>query len=413
MGSLLQSHFPTLMWASEHSLMSNSALSNRNYLIYLIGSTVSLHGLWIYRVALGWFTWQLTGSEFWVGIIAFTQFAPAVVFGPLFGVLADRFDRRKASLLINSVSAVNMLLLGILAWLGQVDIYVLTAQSLAQGALDGAHTPVRMTLVTNLVNRSQLQSAIAMSSIAFNVSRFVGPAIAGLVIATSGVSTAFAINGLSYFAIIAAVAFVRLVPVEARAKQPGDVWAELLDGVRYVLQHQTIRGLLITVAVASIFGRGALEMMPAFADAVYSRGSFGLAVLTAAVGAGAIATGIVLSRGTVWLNSKVIRLSVVGAGVLIAAFGANTQFWLAVPLVVSLGVIFSLCGVGSQILIQTLVEEEVRGRVSSFWGMIAFGGTAFGSLIVGSAAAAFGLQGTVIVAGVLCGVAAFLSPTGK
>ena len=341
--------------------MNQSALSNRSFLIYLIGSTVSLHGLWIYRVALGWFTWELTGSEFWVGIVAFTQFAPAVLFGPVFGVLADRVDGRKASIVINSLSALNMLLLGTLAWFGLVDIIVLTVQS-------------------------------------------------GLIIAASGVSTAFAINGISYLAIIAAVAVIELRPTAARSKRPGDVWAELLDGVRYTITHKTIRGLLITVAVASIFGRGALEMMPAFADAIYERGAAGLATLTAAVGVGAIMSGLVLARNTAWLNSNIVKLSVVVAGILIAIFGASNEFWVAVPLVVSLGVILSLCGVGSQILIQTLVEEEVRGRVSSLWGMIAFGGTAFGSLIVGWASAAFGLQITVVVAGIFCAAVASLVP---
>jgi MFS family permease len=389
--------------------MNNSALSSRSFLIYLIGSTVSLHGLWIYRVALGWFTWQLTGSELWVGIVAFTQFAPAVIFGPLFGVLADRFDRRKASIVINSLSAMNMLLLSTLAWLGQVDIIVLTAQSLLQGALDGAHTPVRMTLVPNLVEKAQLQSAIASTSISFNVSRFVGPAIAGFIIATSGVSAAFAINGLSYLAIIAAVAVVKVRPTPPRSKHSQDVWAELLEGVRYVAAHKIIRGLLISVAVASVFGRGALEMMPAFADAIYARGAAGLATLTAAMGVGAVMSGIVLSRNTAWLNSNVVRLSVASAGIFIAIFGSNTHFWVAVPLVVLLGVILSLCGVGSQILLQTLVEDEVRGRVSSLWGMIAFGGTALGSIVVGSAATAFGLQTTVVATGLLCSAAALLA----
>ena len=385
--------------------MNNSALSSRNFLIYLIGSTVSLHGLWIYRVALGWFAWQISGSEFWVGIVAFTQFAPALVFGPVFGVLADRFDRRKASIIINSLGALNMLLLAALASQGEVDIVVLTAISLMQGALDGAHTPIRMTLVPNLVEFEQLQSAIATTSISFNVSRFVGPAIAGLIIANYGVGVAFAVNGMSYFAIVAAVSIVELSPTSSRSRSPDDVWVELLDGIRYVLGHRTIRGLLILIAVASVFGRGALEMLPAFADVVFQRGSAGLAILTSAIGAGAIATGIVLSRNTTWLNIGVIRKSVIVAGIVIAIFGLTNSFWLAVPVVASLGVILSLCGVGSQILIQTLVEDEVRGRVSSFWGMIAFGGTALGSLIVGSASAAFGLQATIVVTGVLCAAA--------
>jgi len=390
--------------------MSNSALSNRSFVIYLIGSTVSLHGLWIYRVALGWFAWQLTASEFWVGIVAFTQFAPAVVFGPIFGVLADRFDRRKTSIFINSLSTINMLVLGLLAWFGYVDILVLTALSLIQGSLDGAHTPIRMTLVPGIVSREQLQSAIASASISFNVSRFIGPAIAGLIIATHGVAAAFISNSISYIAYIVAIAVIEPRPSEARSKPPGDVWSEMLDGIRYIVRHRTIRGLLLIIAVASVFGRGALEMMPAFADAVFKRGASGLAILTASLGVGAIASGLVLSRGTVWLDSRVIKISVVIAGIFVSIFGVTESFWLAVPVVVSLGVILSLCGVGSQILIQTLVEDEVRGRVSSFWGMVAFGGTALGSLVVGSASAAFGLQITVVVTGILCGTVALFAP---
>jgi len=360
-------------------------------------------------VALGWFAWQLTGSEFWVGLVAFTQFAPAVVFGPIFGVLADRFDRRRASIVINALGTVNMLTLGVLAWLGLVDIYVLTAQSLIQGALDGAHTPVRMTLVPNLVSRNQLQSAIATSSISFNVSRFIGPAIAGAVIATQGVAAAFAINGVSYLAYIFALSIVELRPSVARSKPPGHVGAEMLDGIRYIVQHRTIRGLLLIIAVASVFGRGALEMMPAFADAVFRRGASGLAILTASLGAGSIAAGLLLSRSTAWLDSRAIKIAVISAGIFIVIFGATESFWLAVPVVVSLGSILSVCGVGSQILIQTMVEDEVRGRVSSFWGMIAFGGTALGSLAVGSASAVFGLQVTVMITGFLCGAAALIA----
>jgi MFS family permease len=389
--------------------MTSSALRNRNFLIYLSGSTVSLHGLWIYRVALGWYAWQLTGSELWVGIIAFTQFAPAVIFGPLFGVLADRFNRRKASMLINTASVFNMLVLSSLTFLGQVDIRVLAASSVVQGILDGAHTPVRMTLVPSIVSRAQLHSAIASNSIAFNVSRFVGPAIAGFIIATWGVGTAFAVNGVTYLAIVAAVMLIQVNPGTRRTKQPGDVWSELLDGVRYVLGHQTIRSLLVTVAVASVFGRGALEMLPAFADKVFGGGAAALAILTSAVGAGSIITGVVLSRHSAWLNRKVVRIAVIAAGLLIVAFAASGEFWLAVPVITVLGVILSLVGVGSQILIQSHVDEEVRGRVSSLWGMIAFGGTAIGSLIVGSGSAVFGLQLTVVVTGLLCTAAALLS----
>ena len=389
--------------------MNTSAISNRNYLIYLIGNTISLHGLWIYRVALGWYAWQISNSEFWVGVVAFAQFAPAVVFGPLFGVLADRFDRRAASLLINSMSILNMLLMGLLAQLGQIDITVLAMLSLMQGTLDGAHMPVRMSVVPNLVDKSQLQSAIAITSISFNVSRFVGPALAGVVIAGSGVAAAFVLNGVSYLSLIAAMIIVRLNPATERPHRPRHVWHEMGEGVRYVLSHPRIRALLVIIAVASLFGRGVLEMMPAFADEVYQRGSAALAILTSAIGAGAIVSGLVLSRGAGWLDAQVIRWAVIAGGLLIALLGLLDQFWVAVGVVVLLGIILSLCGIGSQILIQTLVEDEVRGRVSSLWGTITFGGTALGSLLVGTAASVWGLQNVVVAAGIACSATAAIS----
>ena len=389
--------------------MAKSAIRNRNYLIYLIGNTISLHGLWIYRVALGWYAWEISASEFWVGIVAFSQFAPAVVFGPLFGVLADRFDRRAASLLINSMSVMNMLLLGLLAVLGVVNIHVLTLLAFMQGTLDGAHMPVRMTIVPNLVEKNQLQSAIAITSISFNLSRFVGPAIAGVTIAVYGVAAAFIVNGVSYLALIAVMLVVRLNPTADRADQQRHVWREMGEGIDYILGNSAIRALLLIIAVASMFGRGVLEMMPAFADAVFARGSAGLATLTSAIGIGSVISGLAMSRGVEWLNVRIIRAAVVIAGLLIISLGLIEQFWVAVMIVTALGIILALCGVGSQILIQTLIDDSVRGRVSSLWGMIAFGGTAVGSLLVGSAANIWGLQEVAIVSGLLCSAAAIFA----
>ncbi len=388
--------------------MTESPFKTRNFLTYFVGSTISLLGLWVYRVALGWFAWQLSKSELWVGIVAFTQFAPAVVFGPVFGVLADRFDRRAASILINTLSVINMFVLVLLTNLGYIDIRVLALLALMQGILDGAHAPVRMSIVPNLVPREQLQSAIAWTSIAFNMSRFAGPAIAGFVIAVWDVATAFLINGVSYLAYIAAMAVVRLNPSSAKRERKHP-WTELLDGARYAFTHRTIRSLLLLAAMGSVFGRGALEMLPAFADAVYARGAGGLAIMTSAIGGGAVITGIALSRGTGWLNTRSLRYAVFVAGLLATLLGTTGDFRLGVGIVAFMGVALSLSGVGSQILIQGLVDDELRGRVSSFWGMIAFGGTSLGSLIIGAAAKSWGLQPTVAMTGALCSLLAIAS----
>lgn len=382
--------------------MISSAFRSRNFLIYLSGNTVSLHGLWMYRVALAWFAWQLSGSELWVGIVAFTQFAPAVLFGPIFGVLADRFDRRATSILINSLSVVNMLLLGLLTSLGFIDIRVLVLLSLMQGILDGAHAPVRMSIVPNLVERGQLQSAIALTSVSFNLSRFIGPAIAGLVIAIWGVGTAFVINGVSYLTVIWAMLVVRLNPSSKPPVARKHPWTELVDGARYAFNHKGLRSPPIVAALGSVFGRGALEMLPVFADAVYRGGAAALAMLTSAIGGGAVLTGLILSRGTQWLTTGVLYIAISVSGLLVVGLGAIDTFQIALVVVACLGISLSLSGVGSQILIQTLVDDELRGRVSSFWGMIAFGGTALGSLTVGAAANTWGLQSAVIGTGILC-----------
>jgi MFS family permease len=381
---------------------STSALRNRNYLIYLAGSTVSLHGLWVYRVALGWQAWALTESELWVGVVAFTQFFPMVLFGSVFGVLADRFDRRKASILINSTSTLIMLALAALTVAGLVDVSVLCALSLLQGMADSAHLPVRLALIPALVPRQQFQSAMAINSVAFNLSRFIGPAIAGVLIAVFGVAAAFAFNAASYLAILAALLIISTRPFRQRAEARSDVWGELKDGVRYVRASTPVRQLLGLVAMASFFGRGPLELLPAFAESVFRRGATGLAILTAAAGAGAIVAGIIISRGVVRLRIRYIAIGIAVAGCLIILLGVARQFWLGIATVAALGFILTVCGVGAQILLQSLIDDELRGRVSSLWGMIAFGGTAFGGLIVGAFASIWGLSATTLGIGIVC-----------
>ena len=382
--------------------MPTSALRNRNYLIYLAGSTVSLHGLWVYRVALGWQAWELTESELWVGVVAFTQFFPMVLFGSVFGVLADRFDRRKASILINSTSTLIMLALAALTVAGLVDVYVLCALSLLQGMADSAHLPVRLALIPALVPRQQFQSAMAINSVAFNLSRFVGPAIAGVLIAVFGVAAAFAFNAATYVAILAALLVIDTRPFRQRAEARSDVWGELKDGVRYVRASTPVRQLLGLVAMASLFGRGPLELLPAFAESVFRRGSTGLAILTAAAGGGAVVAGIIISRGIVRLRIRYIAIGIAVAGCLIILLGVARQFWLGIATVAALGFVLTACGVGSQILLQSLIDDELRGRVSSLWGMIAFGGTAFGGLIVGALASIWGLSATTLGIGIVC-----------
>lgn len=392
-------------------MTQSSALKNKNFVIYLTGAAISLHGLWVFRVALAWYAWQLTGSEAWVGFIAFTQFAPAIFVGPLFGVVADRFERRLLSIGINLVCVVNMVALTLLTVTGNLNVVSLTVVSVIQGMLDGSHTPVRMSLVPSIVEREQLSSAIALNSIAFNISRVVGPAISGLVIVSLGVAAAFAINAVSYLAIVIAVAVISIRKRPERGTKSTNVWAEVLEGVRYVRGHFLIYTLLLVTTINTVFGRGVLEMMPAVADELLQRGSAGFATMTSAVGAGAVLIGLLLTRGTQWLDLRAIKKALIAGAVLILIYAGSNSFVVTIGAVCLLGVMLSLCGVGAQILIQTHVDDDVRGRVSSLWGMIAFGGTAFGSLAIGAVAQVVGLRAALLGAGALCLIASLLLPT--
>ena len=381
--------------------MSSSAFANRNFVIYLGGSLLSLHGVWVYRVALGWLAWELTHSEFWVGVIAFTQFAPTVVLGPLFGVMADRFDRRLTGAIVNAFSIVNMLVLAWLTWQSTIDIRVLVLLATIQGTLDGAYSPLRMAIVPTLVEDEQRSSAIAYGSVAFNLSRFVGPALAGLIIAKWGVGPAFAFNGISYIGVILALAAIHLSSPSRKNRPVQHPWLDLKEGAHYLFTHDFLRLLLLIGAIQCVLGRGSMEMLPAFADAVYQGGATTLAALTSAIGAGAIVSGIILSRGTHWLTIGVVRIGLIIAGGFIVLLGIVDALPLAIVVVAILGLLLSLCGVGSQILMQTHVDDDYRGRVSSFWSATIFGGTALGGLLVGTVASAWDLQYSVIAAGVL------------
>ncbi len=380
----------------------NSALTSRNYRTYFAGATLSLNGLWIYRVALGWFTWELTRAELWVGLIAATQFAPAVIFGPIFGVLADRIDRRTASMLIHAFSVINMLVLGLLTHLAIIDIRLLVLLALVQGILDGALAPVRMSIVPNLVSVRQLPNAIALVSINFNLSRVVGPTIAGLIISAFGVAGAFTISAAGYLGMVIAMGMIRLAPHKKIHGAHKRHWAELVDGAKYVLASPVIRGLLLVTALSAVFGRGVLELMPAFADQVYGGQARTLALLTSSVGAGSILAGLAMSRNSDWTDYRTIRICLLLSGLLVTLLGNINHLTVAIVVVALLGVTLSICGIGAQILLQSGIDDDFRGRVSSIWSLIAFGGTSLGSMLVGVTAHFFSLQAAATAAGLMC-----------
>ena len=386
-----------------------SAFSNRNYAIYVAGNSISLLGYWVQRLAVGWLAWELTESGFWLGAIAFVDLFPVVLIGPFAGVLADRVDPRRILQICQGLAMLQAATLCVLTALDVITIEILLGLSLFLGIAIAVNQPARLSLVHSLVRPEDITTAVALNSVIFNSARFIGPACAGLVITGLGVTWAFAINSVSYGALIVAVGLLRLPPKEAASRKRAGVFDELGEGMRYAFGNAAILPLLLLFVAASMLARPMFELLPGFADAVFHRGAGGLAMLTSAVGLGAIVGGVWLAqRGTVVGLTRLVLTGTGMSGVLLLVFTGTDIFWLAMAATALTGVSQVVCGVGVQTLIQTSVAGHMRGRVLSLWGIIARGGPAVGALIMGWASGYLGLRWPVAAGGVLCILAALL-----
>ncbi len=386
--------------------MLTRVLSQRNFAIYLTGSAFSLHGLWIQRVAIGWLAWELTASEAWLGLLALAELMPVVIFGPLFGVWADRLDRKTVAYVTNGINIVLCGVLGLLTALAAIDIYTLWVITALLGCVSSAFQPVRLSLIPSLVPRELLSEAVAAQSIVFNVSRFLGPALAGIVIAAFGLWSAFAINAASYFAMIAALMICEIRPRASRGA-PSHFLADFKEGFAYTYTHAEIRWQILVVAISALTGRATIQMLPAFAGDIYAGGSSMLATLTSVAGAGAVVAGLVLARLDVGHGlRRATLLGTIVTGALMGLLGATDNLVAGIVALAALGFCLTLVGIGSQTVIQTEVTEVMRGRVLSLWAAVAFAAPALGGVLIGLSAELWGLGATTVAAGGLCAVPA-------
>ncbi len=395
-----------------------NVLRNRNFALYSAGNIVSWIGLWMQRLGIGWLSWDLTHSAVWVGIVSMAQFLPIIVFGPLFGVLADRLERKRYAI---AVQVAQMGIAGLL-WAAcafdAMSTPVLVILCSAIGISSAAHQPIRLALVNDLVPRELLQQAITINSVLFNTSRFVGPALGGIAIASVGVASTFAINAVSYLAILWSLTLVELPARSARPASRGFA-GDLSAGLSYVLRHRPILQLMVVAGLTAFFARGAIELMPAFADAVFNRGSAGLATLTTAAGAGAVAAGLLLSRtGSAGREAWLAAHGSVAAGAVLALLGFTHEFAAGVAVVGLLAFATTLCTIGMQVELQSTVDNDYRGRVVSLWGVVTIAMPSVGSTLIGALAhwpvlgTLGGLSNVTVGCGVVCAALAWLS-TGQ
>ncbi len=378
------------------------ALSNPNFGIYTAGSAVSLVGTWMQRVVTGWLTWELTGSGAWLGLVVFADLFPTVVIGPIAGAYADRSDRLRVTKISQALAMLQAIALFLLTATGLINIWLLLALTLFLGIVIAFNQPARLALVPALVPPSDLTAAVAVNSVVFNLARFIGPATAGLIIATVGIPVAYAANAATFVAFLVALSRVRLSQAEGVPPLRGKLWPDLVAGIRYTASHAGIATILIMMIAANVAARPLIELLPGFAAAVFHAGATGLALLTSSVGAGAIVAGFWLagissgkSLGRAFLANTAIS-AVAGA-----LFAATDSLWLAIPLLVVNGFAMAGMGIAAQTLIQISVDASMRGRVLSLFGLIFRGGPALGALVMGAASDYVGLRLPVFVGAIV------------
>lgn len=390
--------------------MQGSIFSERNYLTYLCGSIFSTQGVWIQRMTMGWMMWDQTHSESWLGMLAFLMFFPSILVGPLFGVMVDRINRRTAAVVTSIILALLSLLLSLLVWQQLVNELTLLFFALAIGVANSAYQSIRLSLVPELVSVYNMPKAVAINAVLYNTSRFIGPVIAGLLIKHEGNTMAFAVVSAFYIPLIVVLLLLKLDDrKKSHVEQKFTFFIDIKDGVNYALNSDLILRLLILIAVSAIFGRGLLEILPAAVDVLYNRGVEGLAWLNSAAGVGAIIAGLLLSFLSSTRLLLVTRLGAISSGLLLLMFNYSNSFELGLLMVAGLSFCATVCGVGTQSLIQVSVPSALRGRVMSLWGSINMGGGALGGLLFGVITEFMGYPFTFITVGLFSVIFAFIA----
>jgi MFS family permease len=386
------------------------ALRHRNFRLFFGGQSISLIGTWMTRVATAWLVYRLTGSALLLGTVSFAGQIPTFLLAPFAGVWVDRLDRRKVLVWTQALSMVQSLTLAALTLTGHITIPLLLVLSVMQGAINAFDMPGRQAFMVKMVeDRADLSNAIAINSSMVNMARLVGPSLAGMLIAVSSEGWCFLIDGISYLAVIASLLMMRLHEPAVK-RMPTSTLHELKVGWTYVSQFVPVRTILLLFALLSLMGMPFVVLMPIFAARVLHGGPHTLGFLMGAMGVGALVSALALAaRKSVLGLVRMIPMAATVFGLGLIGFGLSHVFWLSMIMVTVAGMGMMQGMAGSNTIIQTIVSEDKRGRVMSFYTMAFVGMAPFGSLLAGTLASAIGAPWTVVLNGslILVGAAWF------
>ena len=379
------------------------ALGSRNYRLFFMGQSVSLIGTWTQQAAMSWLVYRITGSTLLLGVVAFSNQIPTLFLGPFAGVVADRWERKRLLLWTQSLSMLQALILAVLVLAGAIQAWHIIALSLFIGIINAFDIPIRQSFVLQMVERKEdLGNAIALNSAMFNAARFIGPMVAGILISTVGEGVCFLLNGISYIAVLTSLAAIRVAPRKNHSgKAP--VLREFYEGIRYAFDFKPIIAILILLSVFSIAGAPYLVLMPAYAKDVLHGGAHTFGFLMSSAGIGALsATMYLASRKNARGLIKIIPAAAVACGLGIAFFALSRNFSLSVICLFVAGFGMMTQIASSNTIIQTIVDEDKRGRIMSLYAMSFMGIMPFGSLLAGSVADRIGVQFTLLLGAACC-----------
>ena len=371
-----------------------TALSNRPFLAYFITNSISLLGLWIQKIGVGWLTWNLTESTFWTSFVTLALMAPAGIFGPFFAVWAENWDMRKASIILKLLMFVLASLVWYLQLLGLHTVYTLALLSILHGILSAMYHPVRLVFVSVIVEKNLLGSAIGLNSASFNASRVIGPSLAGFFIFFFNLEKTFLISALSYLPLLP---FLFIVPLRLRVSsknQKNNFMKNFKHGLKIAIETKVILSSLFIVFVNAFFVRGILEIQPTIAGEMLFGSSINLSIITATAGIGALFSSIWMSVR----NLKKINLIKILFPMLIFGFTSSLLMGLTGNLIfisslfLVMGFSTTMIGISTQTIIQLEVNDKYRARVLTWWSTISFGSLTLGGIILGIAGEFFPIK---------------------
>lgn len=385
------------------------SLKHKNFRLFFMGQSISLVGTWVQSTAMPWLVFDITHSVVWLGVVGFASQIPMFVFSSFAGVLSDRWNRHRILVVTQTLSMLQALLLAILHMTGAIQVWHIVVLSVSLGCINALDIPARQSFMVEMVgSKKDLGNAIALNSTMVNAARLVGPSIAGLLIAAAGEGVCFLLNGLSYIMVIASLLRMTIVP-RAMNDTKKRVLHELKEGFVYTFGFAPIRYVILMLGLVSLMGMSYVVLMPAFAKGILHGGPHTFGFLMGAAGLGALVAAVYLAsmRGVVRLG-RVIPISTGIFGIGLFAFSFSRLFALSAAFLALAGFGMMLQMASSNTILQTIVDDDKRGRVMSFYAMAFMGTAPFGSLLSGFLAKMLGAPHTIMIGGASCVLGAIL-----